>query len=53
MVAGRHQYGKGKGSNGGVSGGGKGQGIRVADGTQRKTPGTEHQKILQVENLTN
>ena len=53
VEAGGHKYIEGKESGGGSSGGGKGRGRRVTEGTQRKTPGTEHQKRVQVENLTN
>ena len=48
--AGRNQYGGGKGSSGGNSSSGRGKGGRVMEGTIRKTPGTEHQKIVQVSN---
>ena len=51
--SGGHHYGGCKGSGGGGSGGGRGQGGGVTEGAKRKTPGTEHQKIVQVENLAN
>ena len=53
VVAGRNQSSGGKGSEGYGSGGGGGRGEGVTEGTKSKTTGTEHQKRVQVANLTN
>ena len=50
--SGGHQSGGVKLSGGGGGGGGRRRGGGVTEGTKIKTPRTEHQKILQVENLT-
>ena len=51
--AGEHQSSRGKGRGVGVRGGGRGRGGRVTEGMKSKTPKMEHQKKVQVENLTN
>ena len=48
--SGGHQYVRVKGSS---SGGGRGRGGVVTEGTKINTPGTEHQERVQVVKLTN
>ena len=53
MSAGGHKYRGGKGSGGNRIGGVGGRGEGVKEGTKSNTTGTEHQKRVQVANLTN
>ena len=51
--SGVYKSGGGKGSGGGSGGGGIGRGGAVMEGIKIKTTGMEHQKRIQVANLTN
>ena len=51
--SGMHQSVRGKGSGDGGSGGRRRQGGGITEETKSNTPGTEHQKRVQVANLTN